>query len=76
MSTWAQRIRELQEAGMTLAQIGEQTGLATSTIGDIANGRTASPRGDGALLLHSLHERVVSVSKTPAPSPREQPVAP
>jgi transcriptional regulator with XRE-family HTH domain len=69
MSTWASRIRELQTAGMTLAEIGEQTGLATSTVGDLASGRSSSPRGDAALRLHSLHEQRVKHGQQPtAPS--------
>lgn len=57
MSTWAERISDLQEAGFTLADIGEKIGLATSTVGDIATGRSSSPRGDAALKLHELHEK-------------------
>lgn len=41
---------------MTLAQIGEEIGLATSSVGDLANGYSESPRGDAALKLHALHE--------------------
>lgn len=57
MNTWAKRIRDLQEAGMTLAQIGEKVDLATSTVSDIANERTAEPGGNAALKLDSLHRR-------------------
>lgn len=54
---------------MTLAEIGQQTGLATSTVGDLANGRSSSPRGDAALKLHLLHERVTAGhGPTPEPS--------
>ena len=55
MSTWSIRIRELQQAGMTLAEIGVEVGLATSTIGDLANGWSESPRGEAALKLDKLH---------------------
>ncbi len=40
---------------MTLADIGNEIGLATSSVGDIANGRTESPRGDAAMRLYELH---------------------
>lgn len=51
---------------MTLAEIGAQAGLATSTVGDLANGRSSSPRGDAALKLYQLHERMTA----PAPKSR------
>lgn len=40
---------------MTYAEIGEAVGLTTGAIGDLASGRTESPRGDAALALHQLH---------------------
>lgn len=55
MTTWAERIEQLRAIGMTLAEIGEQVGLATSSVSDIEQGRTASPRGDAAMKLHELH---------------------
>lgn len=55
MSKWAQRIRALQQAGLTLAEIGEKVGLATSSVGDLANGWSESPRGEAALKLDKLH---------------------
>lgn len=57
MNTWAKRIRDLQDAGMTLADIGEKVDLATSTVSDIANERTKEPGGDAALKLDRLHRR-------------------
>jgi transcriptional regulator with XRE-family HTH domain len=65
MSKWAERIRELQAAGMTLAEIGARIGLATSTVGDLANGRSESPRGEAALKLHSLHENTCRLIPEP-----------
>ena len=55
MITWASRIRDLQDAGLTLAEIALQAGVAPSTIGDLATGRTDSPRGETALKLDQLH---------------------
>lgn len=40
---------------MTLAEIGAEVGLSTSSVCDIANRRTESPRGDAAMKLHELH---------------------
>lgn len=40
---------------MTLAQIGVEIGLATSSVGDLANGWSESPRGEAALKLDKLH---------------------
>ena len=55
MKTWAERIRDLQAAGMTLSAIGEAIELTTGAVGDIASGRTESPRGNAALKLDQLH---------------------
>ena len=55
MTTWANRIEELRKQGMTLAEIGDAVGLATSSVSDIEQGRTHSPRGDAAMRLHELH---------------------
>jgi transcriptional regulator with XRE-family HTH domain len=57
MSTWASRIRELQKVDLTLAEIGDLIGLSTGAVSDIANGHSASPRGEAALKLHDLHKR-------------------
>lgn len=55
MSTWAKRIRDLQASGMRQSEIGEACGLAVSTVSDLANERSAEPRGDAAVKLHELH---------------------
>lgn len=57
MVTWSSRIRDLQQSGLTFAEIGALVGLATSSIGDIATGRSGSPRGEAAIRLHELHRR-------------------
>lgn len=41
---------------MTLSEIGEAVGMATSSVSDIANGRSRSPRADAAMRLHDLHQ--------------------
>lgn len=40
---------------MTLAEIGESIGMATSSVSDVANGYTKEPGGNAALKLHELH---------------------
>jgi len=53
--SWADIIGELQSKGMTYAQIGEAIGSAGSTVGDLASGRSQSPRASSALALLRLH---------------------
>lgn len=57
MSTWSTRIRDLMAAGMKQSEIGAEVGLATSTISDLANGRTKAPGGEAAIKLHELHQK-------------------
>ena len=52
---WASIIGDLQSAGMTYAQIGEAIGAAGSTVGDLASGRSQSPRATNAFALLRLH---------------------
>lgn len=52
---WASIIGDLQSAGMTYAQIGEAIGAAGSTVGDLASGRSQSPRATTAFALLRLH---------------------
>lgn len=59
MKTWAQLISDLQATGMTYAEIGEAAGCAGSTIGDLATGRSKSPRADAAIRLLALHKERV-----------------
>lgn len=40
---------------MTYAEIAAAVGAPASTIGDLASGRSKSPRGDLAIRLHGLH---------------------
>lgn len=55
--SWAYIIGELQSGGMTYAQIGEAIGSAGSTVGDLASGRSQSPRAAAALALLKLYEK-------------------
>lgn len=55
MMTWRQRIEDLRGTGLTLSEIGQLVGLSTSSVSDIANGHSESPRGDAAVALHALH---------------------
>jgi hypothetical protein len=64
MATWKSRIRDLQASGLTFEQIGEAVGLAGTTVSDLANGWSKSPRGDAALAMHLLHvERCGNAAK-------------
>jgi RIO-like serine/threonine protein kinase len=56
MNTWQSRVADLREH-MTLAEIGAAIGMTTGGVGDIASGRTKSPRGECALKLHALHRK-------------------
>jgi transcriptional regulator with XRE-family HTH domain len=68
MDTWASRIRDLQSVGkLKLSDIAEKIGVSTSSIGDIATGRTKSPRGDAALKLFELHKSLVPVRSKSKP---------
>lgn len=53
--SWAEIISDLQLSGMTYAEIGVAAGCAGSTIGDLASGRSKSPRADSAIRLMRLH---------------------
>lgn len=67
MLTWKSRISDLQDSGLTRAEIAEACGMALSTLGDIASGWTTEPRGDAAVKLHELHkERCKKKSQTAA----------
>lgn len=53
--SWSDIIGELQQKGMTYAQIGEAIGSAGSTVGDLASKRSQSPRASSAMALLRLH---------------------
>lgn len=53
--TWAHRVQALRASGLRLREIAHAIGLAVSTVGDLANGRTGSPRGEAALKLDALY---------------------
>ncbi|MBS0364929.1 MAG: helix-turn-helix transcriptional regulator [Proteobacteria bacterium] len=61
---WSLRIRDLQVAGLSYAEIATLTDVAPSTIGDLATGRSACPRGDAALKLHELHQQRCGVKSS------------
>lgn len=69
--SWSEIISELQTDGMTYAQIGGVIGCAGSTVGDLASGRSQSPRASSALALLRLHvERCGNGASLP-PTQRE-----
>lgn len=67
--SWAEVISDLQVKGMTYALIGEAVGCAASTIGDLASGRSQSPRAASAFALLRLHSDRVGPALAPAPTP-------
>lgn len=48
---------------MTLAEIATEVGLSTSSVGDLASGRSSSPRGEAAMRLHDLHKTRCKATK-------------
>lgn len=56
---------------MTYAQIGEAIGCAGSTVGDLASGRSQSPRASSAIALLHLHELRCGCGPVAASTPRE-----
>jgi len=56
---------------MTYAQIGEEIGCAGSTVGDLASGRSQSPRASSALALLQLHGARCGGNTVAAPASRE-----
>lgn len=66
--SWAEVISDLQLKGMTYALIGEAVGCAASTIGDLASGRSQSPRAASAFALLKLHSDRVGQSSVAKPA--------
>ena len=55
---WSERIRALQSVGLSYGTIGELIGLSSSSIADLASGRTrGGPCGDAAVALYNLHRK-------------------
>ena len=67
--SWAEVISDLQIKGMTYAQIGEAIGCAASTVGDLASGRSQSPRAAAAFALLKLHSQRVGGAVTRKAAP-------
>ena len=64
MTTWESRIQELRErGGMSLTEIAKRADMPLSTVGDLATGRSKSPRGEAALRLDRLHAEVCGKSR-------------
>lgn len=70
--SWADVISDLQIRGMTYAQIGEAIGCAASTVGDLASGRSQSPRAAAAFALLKLHSHRLGCALTPSTAPVAQ----
>ena len=57
MTTWAQMIQDLEEAGVNQQDICDEIGLKPGSVSDIKCGRSAAPRGMAAVKLFSLHQK-------------------
>jgi len=55
---WAKLIIEIQASGLSLAQIGKETGAPISTLSDLKQRRSKEPRGALAISLAALRERL------------------
>lgn len=53
--TWAQRIKDLEARGWSLADLGKAVGKSAQAVSDIKQGRTKEPGGMAAVKLHHLH---------------------
>ena len=66
-TNWPEKIKALEESGMTLTAIGEAIGLTPGAVSDVKQGRTSNPRGMAAVRLHQLHaEKCVDVEPAKA----------
>jgi transcriptional regulator with XRE-family HTH domain len=55
MSTWADKISELEARGWSLTGMGKAIGLSPQAVSDIKQGRTKAPGGMAAVHLHTLY---------------------
>lgn len=54
MTTWQNKVLELEARGWSLTDLAKSTGAHVSSISDLKHGRTKQPRADVALQLHHL----------------------
>lgn len=74
MINWQALISDLEALGFTRSMIAAHCGLGYSTLCDIANGRSAEPRGTAAVRLSDLHRSKLTGDQ-PGPSPLPNPPA-
>lgn len=55
ITPWQRRIRDLQQAGFSHADISDEIGLSRGAVGDLASGRNEEPRAEAGFKLHELH---------------------
>lgn len=55
MDNWADKIRALEAAGWTLADLAKAIELSPQSLSDIKCGRTKAPTGMAAVKLHNLY---------------------
>ncbi len=54
-TTWADRIKTLEQRGWSLTEIGRAIGKSPQTVSDLKQGRTKEPGGMAAVNLHHLY---------------------
>lgn len=55
MTTWQNKVLELEGLGWSLTALAKATGASIGAISDLKQGRTKEPRANVALQLHHLH---------------------
>ena len=63
MTTWPQRIEQLEAAGWSLTRISAEIELSPQALSDVKQGRSKEPRGMAAVRLHELHARECEAKK-------------
>jgi hypothetical protein len=59
MSIWSDRIKALEGRGFKLAAIAVETGIPVTTLSDLKQKRSKSPRYENAMKIEKFHARVV-----------------
>jgi hypothetical protein len=71
MTTWSQRVIELEAAGRSITAIAAEVGMSQQALSDVKAGRSKEPRGMAAVRLHALHSALVAQNAADAPEQDE-----
>jgi transcriptional regulator with XRE-family HTH domain len=59
---WQEKLKRLKDgAGMSLSAISKETGISTGALGDLATGRSKSPRYEAAVRLNNLYGQKATI---------------